>query len=143
MYEIFNKSKFLDRRKELRKSLTPQESKLWLYLRNKNLGVKFRRQHGIGPYIADFYCKEKNLVIEIDGSQHLKEKEYDQERDDYMKSLGIKVFRFLNNEIDKNIDAVLEKIKVKISPPAKGECPDFNQGEGVKQKKTLISKQSF
>jgi very-short-patch-repair endonuclease len=111
MYEIFNKSKFLSRRKELRKSSTPQELKLWFYLKRKNLGVKFRRQHGIGPYIVDFYCKEKNLIIEIDGSQHLDAKEYDKERDDYIETLGIKVLRFWNNEIDTNTEGVLMKIR--------------------------------
>ena len=111
MYEIFNKSKLLDRRKELRKSSTPQEYKLWMFLKGKNLGVKFRRQHGIGPYIVDFYCKKKNLVIELDGSQHLDEKEYDTERDNYMQALDIKVLRFWNNEVDMDIIRVLKKIK--------------------------------
>jgi very-short-patch-repair endonuclease len=118
MYEIFNKSKFLSRRKELRKSLTPQELKLWFYLKNKNLGVKFRRQHSIGPYIADFYCKEKNLIIEIDGSQHIDAKDYDKERDAYIKTLGIKVLRFWNNEIDTEMEEVLRKIKDCIHPSA-------------------------
>ena len=108
---IFNKSVFLSRRKELRRSSTPQELKLWLYLKNKNLGVKFRRQHGIGPYIVDFYCKEKNLIIELDGSQHIEAKEYDEERDAFIKNLNIKVLRFWNNEVDKNITGVLMKIK--------------------------------
>jgi very-short-patch-repair endonuclease len=115
MYEIFNKSKFKDRRKELRKSLTPQEFKLWFYLKNKRSGVKFRRQQGIGPYIADFYCKEKNLVIELDGSQHTEGKEYDKERENYMKTLGIKTLRFWNNEIDTKMDKVLIKIKEQIN----------------------------
>ena len=126
MYEIFNKSKFLERRKELRKSLTPQELKLWFRLKGKNLGVKFRRQQSIGPYIADFYCREKYLVIEIDGSQHMEAKEYDMERDMYMKALGIQVLRFWNNEIDTNMESVLMKIKscIWLTPPAKGECLD-------------------
>ena len=111
MYEIFNKSLLKDRRKELRKSLTSQEFKLWFHLKNKKLGVKFRRQQGIGPYIADFYCKEKNIIIELDGSQHLNAKEYDKERDSYIKSLNIKVLRFWNSEIDKNINGTLLKIK--------------------------------
>ena len=111
MYEIFNKSKLLDRRKELRKSSTPQEYKLWMFLKGKNLGVKFRRQHGIGPCIVDFYCKKKNLVIELDGSQHLDNKEYDTERDNYMQALDIKVLRFWNNEVDMDIIRVLKKIK--------------------------------
>jgi very-short-patch-repair endonuclease len=116
MYEIFNKSKFLTRRRELRKSLTPQELKLWFYLKNKKLGVKFRRQHGIGPYIVDFYCKEKGLVIEIDGSSHKNLKEYDKERDSYIETLGMKVLRFWNGEIDKNIDEVLKRIKKHLLP---------------------------
>jgi very-short-patch-repair endonuclease len=122
MYEVFNKSKFLTRRKELRKSPTPQESKLWFYLKGNNLGVKFRRQHGIGPYIADFYCKEKNLVVEIDGSQHIKEKEYDVERNNYIETLGIKVLRFWNSEVDKNIEGVLKKIKDHLLPLRRGSA---------------------
>ena len=116
MYEVFNKSKLLSRRKELRKSLTPQELKLWHYLRNKKLGVKFRRQHGIGPYVVDFYCKEKNLIIELDGSRHLNEKEYDKERDSYIETLEIKVLRLWNSEIDKNIEKALVKIKEHLLP---------------------------
>ena len=111
MYEIFNKSTMKDRRKELRKSLTSQEFKLWFYLKGNNLGAKFRRQRGIGPYIVDFYCKEKNLIIELDGLQHMKAKEYDTERDNYIKSLDIEVLRFWNNEVDKDIEGVLKKIK--------------------------------
>ncbi len=114
MYEIFNKSKFLERRKELRKSLTPQEYKLWFYLKGSKLNFKFRRQHGIGPYIVDFYCREQNLVIEIDGSQHTDAKEYDQERTNYIETLGIKVLRFWNSEIEKNIKAVLHKIEQEL-----------------------------
>lgn len=116
MYEIFNKSKFLARRRELRRSLTSQELKLWFQLKNNKLGVKFRRQHGIWPYIADFYCKEANLVIEIDGQEHRAEKEYDEERNNYMKTLELKVLRFWNSEVDKNIYGVLEKIKEVVLP---------------------------
>ena len=114
MYKIFNHSKLRPRRKELRNTQTPQELKLWYLLKNKNLGVKFRRQHGIGPYIADFYCKEKNLIVELDGSQHMEAKEYDTERDAYIKALGIKVLRFWNNEVNKNMDGVLLKIKSEL-----------------------------
>ena len=111
MYKIFNKTISKEKRKDLRKTQTPQEWKLWFYLKGKNMGVKFRRQHGIGTYIADFYCKEKNLVIEIDGSQHQDASEYDTKRDMYFQSLGIQVIRFWNNEINTNIEGVLMKIK--------------------------------
>ena len=114
MYEIFNHSKLLFRRKILRKEVTPEEYTLWFHLKGDRLGVKFRRQHGIGPYIADFYCKEKNLIIELDGSQHMEAKEYDKERDLYLKTLGIKVVRFWNNEINTNLIQVLRKIKSEL-----------------------------
>ncbi len=114
MYEIFNYSKLLERRKRLRKEMTPEEYKLWFYLKGKNFGVKFRRQQGVGPYIADFYCKEKNLIIELDGSQHIENKEYDQERDFYLQTVGIKVLRLWNNEVNKNMEGVLMKIKSEL-----------------------------
>jgi very-short-patch-repair endonuclease len=135
MYEIFNKSKLLERRKELRQSMTPQELKLWHYLRNKKLGTKFRRQHGIGPYVVDFYCKEYNLIIELDGAQHKAEKEYDKERDNYVETLGIKVLRFWNSEIDKNIEKVLQTIKEAVGilnfpPLRRGGGKAFAETEG-------------
>ncbi len=114
MYNIFNHSKMLERRKILRNALTPEEYKLWFHLKGKNLRVKYRRQQGIGPYIADFYCKEKNLVIELDGSRHLDAKQYDEERDLYLQTLGIKVIRFWNNDINKNMEGVLLKIKSEL-----------------------------
>ncbi len=114
MYDIFSKSKFIERRKQLRKQSTPEEYKLWFLLKNKNLGVKFRRQHGIGPYIVDFYCKEKNLIIELDGSQHLENQDYDKERSNYLNVLGLKVLRFWNNEINTNMEGVLIKINSEL-----------------------------
>jgi very-short-patch-repair endonuclease len=118
MYEIFSQSDFKERRKVLRKNSTPQELKLWYFLKGKNMGSKWRRQQGIGPYIADFYCKEKYLVIELDGSQHIEAREYDKTRDEYFKTLGIQILRFWNNEIDTNMEAVLEKIRRYLTPPA-------------------------
>ncbi len=64
----------------------------------------------MGPYVLDFYCPQKKLAIEIDGSQHLENKEYDTERTEYLSILGIKVLRFWNNEINANIDGVVVKI---------------------------------
>lgn len=75
---------------------------------------KFKRQHSIGHFIADFYCAEKKLVIELDGSQHLDNVEYDRERGDYFESLNIKVIRFWNNEVNKNIEGVVRKIVVEL-----------------------------
>jgi len=92
---------------ELRKELTPAERKLWAVIRNDQLGVNFRRQHAIGNYIPDFVCIEKKLIIELDGSQHLEQEEYDEERTKYLESLGYKVIRFWNNDVMKNIESVI------------------------------------
>ena len=92
---------------ELRKELTPAERKLWVVIRNNQLGVNFRRQHAIGNYIPDFVCIEKKLVIELDGSQHLEQEEYDKERTKYLETQGYKVIRFWNNDVMNNIEAVV------------------------------------
>ncbi|NWG06122.1 MAG: endonuclease domain-containing protein [Chloroflexi bacterium] len=93
--------------RQLRKSLTPAERKLWARLRGDQLGVNFRRQHAIGHYIADFCCVKKKLIIELDGGQHLEQVAYDEERTQYLESLGYKVLRFRNNEVMKNMDGVI------------------------------------
>ncbi|MFZ5880566.1 MAG: endonuclease domain-containing protein [Chloroflexota bacterium] len=92
---------------ELRKEPTPAERKLWAYLRGDKLGINFRRQHAIGKYIPDFVCIEKKLIVELDGSQHLQQVEYDEERTKYLNSLGYKVIRFWNNDVMKNIEGVI------------------------------------
>jgi very-short-patch-repair endonuclease len=97
-------------RRELRTNATPQEIILWSRLKNNQLGVKFRRQHSFGKYIADFYCSEKRLVIEIDGSQHLDQEKYDDERTKFFEILGLKVLRFWNNEININLEGVMVAI---------------------------------
>ncbi len=110
--------------RELRKELTPAEKILWKYLREKQLdGHKFRRQQTIGKFIADFICFEKRLIIELDGEVHLSQKERDSERDDYLKGSGFKVVRFLNGEIEKDIEGVLNKIQEKLDEPPLAELP--------------------
>ncbi len=92
---------------ELRKEPTPAERKLWAAIRNDQLGVNFRRQHAIGRYIPDFACVEKKLIIELDGSQHLEQEEYDKGRTRYLESQGYTVIRFWNNEVLNNIEGVI------------------------------------
>lgn len=77
------------------------------------MGVKFKRQHSIGGYIVDFYCQKYKLVIELDGEIHYTKeaREYDVIRDKYFEELSYKVLRFLNSEVENNIEMVLEKIK--------------------------------
>ena len=92
---------------ELRKELTPAERKLWTIIRNDQLGFNFRRQHAIGNFIPDFVCIEKKLIIELDGSQHLEQEEYDKERTQYLESQGYKVIRFWNNDVINSIEGVI------------------------------------
>lgn len=108
--KISNISSLKNRRKKLRIESTPQEVILWSRLRNRQLGYKFRRQHSFGTYIADFYCREKSLVIEIDGSQHLEQEKYDASRTKFLEGLKLQVLRFGNNEINTNIDGVMTKV---------------------------------
>jgi len=107
---LYNQSKILDKRKLLRKNQTPQEVILWKYLRGNKLGVKFKRQFSVGPYILDFYSPKNKLAIELDGFQHFNNKEYDKERSEYLSILGVRVIRFWNSEIDANIDSAISKI---------------------------------
>lgn len=107
---LYNKSRTLEKRKLLRKNQTPQEIILWAYLRRNKLGIKFKRQYSVGSYVLDFYSPRNKLAIEIDGSQHLDNKSYDEERSKYLEVLGIRVIRFWNNEINTNIDGVINKI---------------------------------
>ncbi len=102
---------------ELRHELTPTERKLWAYLRNDQLGVNFRRQHAIGPYIADFCCVEEKLIIELDGSQHLEQEAYDAERTAFLESQGYQVLRFWNNDVLNDLEAVMRVILEKLNPP--------------------------
>jgi len=101
------------RAEELRKNPTHEEFLLWQYLKANKMGVRFKRQHPISMYIADFYCHELQIVIEVDGSVHnLKEvKESDAIREDDIKSFGIKVIRFTNSEIRNNIEGVIKELE--------------------------------
>src|SRR5690349_23585410 len=103
--------KVLHRAGELRKETTPAEKKLWAYLRMmREDGVHFRRQHAIGQYITDFCAPRKRIVIELDGSPHLEQNEYDEERTKYLRSQGYKVIRFWNNQVINNVEGVIKEI---------------------------------
>jgi very-short-patch-repair endonuclease len=100
----------LDRARQLRRNQTRAELELWMRLRGRQLGAKFRRQYRIGRYIADFCYLERRLVIELDGGQHLEQVEADRKRTAYMTSRGFLVLRFWNDEVLKEIYAVLDQI---------------------------------
>jgi very-short-patch-repair endonuclease len=87
---------------------------LWNYLEKKQIaGIKFHRQYGIGPYIADFYAPSIRLCIECDGSHHeeVLNQEYDTQRNDYMAHLGITTLRFTNAEIDEDVHEIVSRIR--------------------------------
>jgi very-short-patch-repair endonuclease len=112
MHQRANSDKFEFARK-LRENPTPQESKLWNALKNKQLnGYKFRQQHPLSRFVADFYCHNARLVIEIDGGYHdaKMQKLYDDWREEVIKDFGIHILRFRNEEIENNFDEVLYKI---------------------------------
>ena len=113
MNKIHNHKYLEDRRKELRKSLTPAEATLWKSLQKKQLkGRKFRRQHSIENYIVDFYCASENLIVELDGAVHLDfaQQNYDEERTKKLEALGFLVIRFENKLIFECLDEVLDEI---------------------------------
>ena len=98
--------------------MTDAEILLWSRIKGKQIReAQFYRQKPIGNYIADFYCPKAKLIIEVDGSQHYEEKgiEEDKARDEYFKNSGLKVLRFTNLDVLKNINGVLEKIYEKVS----------------------------
>ena len=100
---------------KLRSNPTPSEEKLWEYLRAKKLGYKFNRQAIIFGYIADFWCLEKNLVVEVDGKSHENRQEYDFKRDANLANVGIKTIRFSASDIFQKIDTVITKIQNELS----------------------------
>ena len=103
--------------RELRKNMTRSEKLLWQRLRRKELiGARFRRQHPINRFIADFYCHQAKLVIEVDGLYHNDEdqKIYDEGRCQEFREFGIEILRFTNEEVESNIDKVMERIKEKL-----------------------------
>ncbi len=115
------------RARELRRRATEAERVLWERLRNRRLGgLKFRRQHPLGPYIVDFYCAEHRLVIEVDGPIHERQKERDALRTEYLEAYGYRVLRFTNEDVLTDIEAVLERILAACREPS----PSSQASEG-------------
>lgn len=115
---IHNRIELKAFRKKLRNNGTSAEATLWKYLKNRQLdGHKFRRQHSIGNYIADFYCQEGQLVIELDGECHFWEEgiRSDHNKSSYIHELGIKVIRFENKWVFEDPDYVLNEIRKSLT----------------------------
>ncbi len=103
------------RARELRKDLTPAERKLWQYLRNDQLGARFRKQYAVDTFIVDFFCAKSKLVIEVDGDSHAEQREYDAARTKWLSEQHhYRVLRFTNREVLTNIEAVVEAIRAAL-----------------------------
>ena len=106
----------VQRARQLRRDSTDAEKRLWRALRSKLPRYKWRRQMPVGPYFADFACFAEKLIIELDGGQHAAAVGYDEARSRFIRSQGFRIFRFWNNDVLSNTDAVLETIAQTLSP---------------------------
>jgi very-short-patch-repair endonuclease len=124
------------RAKQLRTLMTDAERRLWYVLRSRGVGVKFRRQVPLGPYIVDFVSFDAKVIVEVDGGQHADNKR-DVARDRYFTGRGYRVLRFWNNDVLSNPEGVLESIDAVIHPspgaPLRGAPPSPSGGEGLKE----------
>ena len=111
MPERLRKAVSIEDARRLRRDSTPPELILWKHLRNRELGgLKFRRQVAMGPYVADFYCAEAGLVVEVDGRGHEQRAERDSARDEWVRSRGLRVVRVSAADVSSDLDAVLRLI---------------------------------
>ncbi len=110
--------------RRLRKNPTEAERLLWRHLRLRQLGGwKFRRQQPVGPYIVDFVCLEKRLIVEVDGGQHAAQVDKDAQRAAWLEAEGFRVLRFWNTEVLRDREAVQETIRAALGV---GDCPPFS-----------------
>jgi very-short-patch-repair endonuclease len=122
------------RAKELRNQASPAERALWRVLSGRKLdGFKFSRQMPVGPYFADFLCREANLIVELDGYSHDTRVEHDRRRDAFIKAEGYRVLRFSNDDVMRNLDGVAQTIALALdetgpppTPPASGRGEESN-----------------
>ena len=121
------------RARKLRKNMTDVEDKLWSQLRARQFsGVKFRRQHPIGPFIVDFCCVERGLVVELDGGQHAERSDVDERRTRVLARFGYRVLRFWDNEVISNLDGMLERISEALQDPHPDPLPLRGRGNRMK-----------
>lgn len=112
--ELWEKLKPVAR--QMRREPTPAEDHLWQQLRNRALGVKFRRQHPIDRFIVDFFCDEAGLIVEVDGGIHQYTAEEDALRQAFLESYGFRVLRFSNEDVLGSAAGVLETIRDNLTP---------------------------
>jgi very-short-patch-repair endonuclease len=127
-----NNSARINRARELRQRMTPAELILWRQLRGRRFAnLKFRRQHPIGPYVADFYCHECKLIIELDGETHFGRENADQLRQSEIETCGYTVIRFTNSQLYEDLETVLELILTECTKQTLTPIPSpAKPGEG-------------
>ncbi len=123
----------IPRARSLRGLATDAERNLWLRLRNRLLGGwKFRRQHVVGPYVADFACIERRLIVELDGGQHVDRAAADEARTAYLQTQGYRVLRYWNDEVLLRLDDVLADVlralEKGVDPPSPQPSPASGRG---------------
>ena len=113
-----------NRVRRLRREQTEAERRLWVRLRDRQLdSAKFRRQHLVGSFIADFCCSEHRLVVELDGGQHVVQEDADQARTAFLNQRGYRVLRFWNHEVMQDLEAVLQQIVAVLQDPHPNPLP--------------------
>ena len=121
------------RARALRRNMTDAERLLWRSLRDRQIGGwKFRRQHPIRPFIVDFVCVERKLIIEVDGGQHASEVQEDASRSSCLRKKGYRILRFWNNQVLKETEAVLDMIIAALdddTPSPRLSPPNLGEGE--------------
>jgi very-short-patch-repair endonuclease len=126
----FNRPIARQRARQLRRDQTDAEQALWACLRDRQLcGAKFRRQHPIGPFVADFCCPQGKLIVELDGGQHAARVAADQKRSRFLEEQGYRVLRFWNHDVLKDTVAVLERIAEVLNHPHPYPLPGKGRGE--------------
>jgi very-short-patch-repair endonuclease len=128
--------------KRLRANMTDAERRLWYRLRAHRFdGHKFKRQVPVGPYVVDFACLGRKLVIEVDGGQHADNRN-DDVRDSYLSNEGFRVLRFWNNDVLRNTEGVLEMIVTALASPSPGALRAPPSPQGERGKKALLRRLS-
>jgi len=133
MPQVHNLSDQKQFRKDLRNNLAPAEAILWIQLQGRKFhGLKFRRQHGVGPYVVDFYCPEIHLAVEVDGMSHFtpEEQERDRVRTEFIASKGICIVRVMNGDVYVDMEKVLTRIERMIPAVCVADHPQPLLAEG-------------
>jgi very-short-patch-repair endonuclease len=116
-------SNAIDRARRLRRDMTWPEKLFWSRVKAQQfLGLKFRKQHPIGPFVVDFYCASVSLVVEIDGDSHV-DSDADSERQQYLEQLGLVVVRYSNDEVLKELDWVMENLESRLQGVTRKSLP--------------------